>query len=163
MLEARSLRVCDEAADLVLVEVGADGRQHRLVPAAAEAWRSLKAAAAEDGVELFIVSAFRSVDRQAEIVRGKLGAGMDLEAVFALCAPPGYSEHHTGRAIDVSTPGSPALEVEFDRTDAYAWLERHAAAFGYRLSYPIGNPFGFQYEPWHWRFHDVAGVNTMQA
>ena len=116
LITARGLRECEEAATLEVAEVGADGRDHLLVPEAAEAWRSLKAAALADGIDLFIVSAFRSVDRQAEIVRRKLESGAAVESILAVCAPPGFSEHHTGRAVDLSTFGSRALEVEFDQT-----------------------------------------------
>lgn len=153
LVQARGLRECEEVTDLEVAEVGGDGRNHLLIPPAAEAWRNLKAAAHCDGISLFIVSAFRSVNRQAEIIRQKLVTGEHVEEVLTLCAPPGFSEHHTGRAIDLSTPDSRALEVEFDQTSAFTWLIEYAAEFGYSLSYPIGNRFGYQYEPWHWCFH----------
>jgi zinc D-Ala-D-Ala carboxypeptidase len=163
LIAARGLRECEEATDLEVAEVGADGRDHLLVPAAAEAWRNLKAAALGDGVSLFIVSAFRSIDRQTEIVRRKLEAGTAVEEILTVCAPPGFSEHHTGRAIDLSTPGSRALEVEFDQTAAFAWLNAHAAEFRYYLSYPIGNQCGYQYEPWHWCFNDAQPIIPSDA
>lgn len=155
LIAARGLREYAEATQLETAEIGADGRDRLLIASAADAWRSLKVAALVDGVDLFIVSAFRSIDRQAEIVRRKLEAGLAIEDILTLCAPPGFSEHHTGRAIDVSTPGSHSLEVEFDQTAAYAWLNKRAAEFGYYLSYPIGNLCGYQYEPWHWCFLDA--------
>ena len=62
-IAARGLREREEATSLESAETGADGRDHLLVPAAAGAWRTLKAAAHLDGVTLFIVSAFRSIDR----------------------------------------------------------------------------------------------------
>jgi D-alanyl-D-alanine carboxypeptidase len=155
LITARGLRECEEATALEVAEAGADGRDHLLVPLATEAWRSLKAAALVDGIDLFIVSAFRSIDRQAEIVRRKLETGATIESILTVCAPPGFSEHHTGRAIDLSTSGSRALEVEFDQTAAYTWLTNRAAEFGYYLSYPIGNPSGYQYEPWHWCLQDA--------
>ncbi len=157
-LAARGLCECEEAPCLEVAEVGADGKDHLLVPAAASAWRNLKAAAFSDSVSLFIVSAFRSIDRQMEIVRRKLEAGAPIEDILTVCAPPGFSEHHTGRAIDLSTPGSRTLEVEFEQTPAFAWLRAHAADFGYYLSYPIGNPSGYQYEPWHWCFNDAQPI-----
>jgi D-alanyl-D-alanine carboxypeptidase len=162
-IAARGLRVCIEATELESAEIGLDGRDHLLIPSAAEAWRRLKAAALADGITLFIVSAFRSVDRQAEILRRKLDAGMSTKAVLAICAPPGFSEHHTGRAVDLSTPGSQPLEAEFDQTAAHAWLQTNAGRFGYRLSYPVGNPWGFQYEPWHWCFHDAQPGSAADA
>ena len=154
LIAARGLRVCEEASSLEVAEVGADGRDHLFVVAAAEAWRNLKAAALADGIELFIVSAFRSIDRQTEIIRRKIEAGTTVEELLTVCAPPGFSEHHTGRAIDLTTPGSRALEVEFDQTAAFAWLNARAAEFGYCLSYPVGNNCGYQYEPWHWCFNN---------
>lgn len=150
LLRARGLRHYAEAGSLVLAETGADGREHRLTPAAAAAWQALKAEAGTAGVQLFIVSAFRSVARQCEIVRRKLEAGQELEAILQVCAPPGYSEHHTGRAADVGTPGVPLLELEFAASRAFEWLEDNAHRFGYRLSYPPGNRYGYAYEPWHW-------------
>jgi len=162
-IAARGLRACKEATELESAEIELDGRDHLLIPSAAEAWRRLKAAALADGITLFIVSAFRSVDRQAEIVRRKLDSGMSTEAILAICAPPGFSEHHTGRAVDLSTPGSQPLEAEFDQTAAYAWLQTNAGRFGYRLSYPVGNPWGYQYEPWHWCFHDAQPGSAADA
>lgn len=158
LIAVRGLRECEEATDLEVAEVGAGGRNRLLVPAAAEGWRNLKEAALDDGISLFIISAFRSIDRQAEIVRQKLEAGMAIEEILTVCAPPGYSEHHTGRAIDLSTPGSRAVEVEFDQTAAFAWLSVHAAKFRFYLSYPVGNQCGYQYEPWHWCFNDAHPI-----
>lgn len=158
LIAARGLRECEEATRLEVAEVGVDGREHLLAPSASEAWRSLKAAALADGIDLFIVSAFRSIDRQAEIIRQKIEAGVAVENILTVCAPPGFSEHHTGRAVDLSTPGCCTLEIEFDQTTAYAWLNKHAAEFGYYLSYPIGNSWGYQYEPWHWCHQDAQAL-----
>jgi D-alanyl-D-alanine carboxypeptidase len=38
----------------------------------------------------------------------------------------------------------------FEHTEAFAWLQGHAAAYGFRMSYPRGNVHGISYEPWHW-------------
>jgi zinc D-Ala-D-Ala carboxypeptidase len=153
-LMARGLIECAEAKQLETVEIGVDGREHQLIPAAAMAWRHLKAAALADGITLFIVSAFRSIDTQANIIRRKLEAGVAIDEILTVCAPPGFSEHHTGCAVDVSTPGAHDLEIEFDQTAAYAWLKSHAAEYGFHLSYPVGNSSGYQYEPWHWCFQN---------
>jgi D-alanyl-D-alanine carboxypeptidase len=153
----RTLAVQHEARELELAEVGENGREYLLIPPAAAGWRELRSAAAADGITLKIVSAFRSLDRQAEIVREKLACGLSLEAIFAASAPPGYSEHHTGRAVDVSTTGVRALEVEFEETPAYRWLADHAGKFGFALSYPRDNPYGYVYEPWHWCYR-LAGT-----
>jgi D-alanyl-D-alanine carboxypeptidase len=150
LVERRSLELQPEAEDLALAEVGADGREHRLVPPAADAWRAMRAAALADGIELRIVSAFRGVDRQAEIVRDKLARGQTPEQVLEVSAPPGYSEHHSGRAVDVASGTDRPLEEVFEQTDAYRWLLEHAAEFSFFLSYPRGNAAGYAFEPWHW-------------
>jgi D-alanyl-D-alanine carboxypeptidase len=139
-----------EAPELVVAELGDDGREHRLTQAAAVSWRAMKAAAQVDGVTLRIVSAFRSIERQAEIVRAKLDRGLSVDAILEVSAPPGFSEHHTGRAVDVTTDGVAALEIEFEKTAAFRWLSANASRFGFSLSYPAGNAQGYAYEPWHW-------------
>lgn len=151
-MEARCLAFCPEATELVVAETDERGREHRLIPAAATAWAEMKAAAAKDGVAIRIVSAFRTIERQAEIVRAKLAGGADLDSILRVSAAPGFSEHHTGRAVDVTTDGARALEEEFEATDAFRWLSSEARRFGFRLSYPRGNPAGYAYEPWHWYF-----------
>jgi D-alanyl-D-alanine carboxypeptidase len=156
LIEARSLPLCPEAEELEIVETGDDGREHRLTPAAAAAWRRMKEAAAADGVVITLASAFRSIDRQVEIVREKLAKGATIEAILSASAPPGYSEHHTGRAIDITTDGVPPFEVEFEATAAFRWLSANAARFGFVLSFPPGNAQGYQYEPWHWRYEAAS-------
>ena len=54
-----------------------------------------------------------------------------VEEILSASAPPGYSEHHTGRAIDIDTDGAPPLEIEFEGTPAFAWLTTHAGRFGF--------------------------------
>lgn len=139
-----------EAECLVVAETGDDGREHRLIPAAAAAWGELSGAARREGVTIRIVSAFRSIERQAEIIRHKLARGLPLDEILRVSAPPGYSEHHSGRAVDVTTDDAPALDVEFERTVAFHWLSAHADRYCFRLSYPQRNPHGYAYEPWHW-------------
>ncbi|BCD89209.1 peptidase [Pseudomonas solani] len=157
LVVAKGLQEFTEATVLEVAEVDANGREHQLAPSAAKAWARLKSGASADGVDLHIVSAFRSVARQVSIIERKLKAGLSLEQILAVSAPPLFSEHHTGLAVDIGTPGCPALETEFENTPAFAWLEKHAAAFGFQLSYPRGNPNGFDYEPWHWRFIPTPG------
>jgi zinc D-Ala-D-Ala carboxypeptidase len=148
--EARGLKLYDDAADLVVAHVSASGREHLLVPEAALRWRELRAAAARQGIELVVISAFRSFARQLELIRERLACGDDVARILSIMAPPGCSEHHSGRALDIGTPGCPPLSESFEATAAFAWLARDAGHYGFRLSYPRGNPYGYQYEPWHW-------------
>ena len=155
-IDARGLQRFDEATDLVTIATRADEYRLKLIPAAAEQWHAMNAAARDDGVELIVVSAFRSIAHQQGIIDRKVAAGQTVEQILSVSAPPGYSEHHTGRALDLATPGSRALEEEFEDTDAFRWLEKNAHRFGFRLSYPRGNPEGYSYEPWHWAWHPDA-------
>lgn len=156
LLAGRALRRYEEATALSLADTGADGRVWHLLPAAAQAWQRMKLQAADEGVTLVLASAYRSIERQAEIIRAKLAGGSSIEAILRVLAPPGYSEHHTGRAVDIATPGSQSLQLVFAETPAYAWLSRRAADFGFSLSFPVDNPAGFQYEPWHWCWHPAG-------
>ncbi|AOY00936.1 M15 family metallopeptidase [Jeongeupia sp. USM3] len=150
VLAEKRLTLYDDADELVVAETGDDGREWRLTPATRNAWQTMQAAAAADGVTLRIASAWRGIDRQAELIRAKLDRGETIAAVLERLAPPGCSEHHTGRAVDVYEPGGPVLEEAFDTTAAYAWLQLHAIRFGFTLSFPRGNANGYIYEPWHW-------------
>ncbi|WP_374487241.1 D-alanyl-D-alanine carboxypeptidase family protein [Zoogloea sp.] len=147
----RRLPVFAEAQNLVVVETHA-ARGFLLQPRAAQAWREMQAAAAADGIVLELVSAFRSIERQAELIRRKLDNGVALADILSVLAIPGTSEHHTGCAVDVTTPGCPPAEETFEDTAAFAWLNAHAAHYGFTLSFPRGNPEGYLYEPWHWCF-----------
>ncbi len=160
LISERGLPVFAEARTLVVAETAADGREHLLVPAAAGAWTAMKMAAGLAGIEMHIVSAHRSIARQIEIVAQKLADGQSLEQIFAVSAPPGCSEHHTGRAIDIGTPDSRPLEPEFESTAAWGWLQSNAAGFGFTLTYPEGNRWGYSYEPWHWCWQDTSFSET---
>ena len=139
-----------EAAELEEVELNIVGTMQRLTPRTAAAWRAMKQAAAGAGVQLLLVSGFRSVQHQADLIRRKLQAGHTIDAILAVNAAPGYSEHHTGRAVDIATPGSKPLTAEFEQSAAFEWLCANAAAFNFTMPYGRNNAFGFVYEPWHW-------------
>jgi zinc D-Ala-D-Ala carboxypeptidase len=128
------------------------GRALWLQAAAAAAWQAMRAAAAAEGVALQAISGFRGHAYQRGIVERKLARGLRLEAILQVNAAPGFSEHHSGRALDIGTPGEPAAEESFEHSAAFAWLARRGGDFGFRLSYPRDNPHGIVYEPWHWCF-----------
>ena len=142
--------VYDEATDLVEVGPNLVGRMQRLTPGTARNWNEMQAAAAEEGVQLLIVSGYRSIEYQARLIRKKINAGQSVSDILAVNAAPGFSEHHTGRAIDIASPGSRPLTEEFEDSDAFRWLEKNAGAHGFSMSYPRKNAAGFIYEPWHW-------------
>ncbi len=146
----RARPVYEEATELVEVGLNLVGRMQRLTLATARAWAAMQAAAAEDGVTLLIVSGFRSIDYQARLIRKKINAGQSVSEILSVNAAPGHSEHHTGRAVDIASPGSRPLTEEFENSDAFRWLQANAAQYGFSMSYPRDNPAGFVYEPWHW-------------
>lgn len=146
----RGLIAFQEAELLEVAEIGKDGREHLLTPVAAKNWHLMKQAATLDGESIFIVAAYRSILRQARIIRARLKAGQNIDEIIKVFAPPGFSEHHSGRAVDVSTPGILEQHISFESTTAFQWLRCNAERFDYRLSYPQGNASGYKYEPWHW-------------
>lgn len=151
------LRLHPEASKLVSIGKDIYERPQRMTPAAASAWKGMIKSAHGDDVELQPVSAFRSVDYQAGIVRRKLERGQSMEEIIRVSAAPGYSEHHSGRAIDVTTPDAEVLEESFEDSEAFKWLCANAAAHGFSLSYPRNNIHGIAYEPWHWAWSPDVG------
>ena len=147
---SRGLRIVREPRGLACIGDDIHARAQWLVPRAARAFMRMRESASRDSIALQIVSAFRSADYQLGILRRKLERGQSIADILRVSAAPGYSEHHSGRAIDLTSPGYAALEEEFERSPAFAWLHAHAAEFGFTLSYPRGNPHGIAYEPWHW-------------
>jgi len=144
------LALVAEPAALAFAGVDRYRRPLWLTAAAARAWRAMQAAAAREGVALDAVSGYRSHDYQLGIFERKRARGQAVEQILTVNAAPGYSEHHSGNALDIGTPGEPPAEASFERTAAFAWLTRRAGEFGFVMSYPRDNPHGIVYEPWHW-------------
>jgi len=146
----RSLKRVREPAQLRFIGDDIHARPQWLAPRAAGAWERMRGAADRDGAQLQLVSAFRSIEYQLGILRRKLERGQSIEQILAVSAAPGYSEHHSGRALDLTTPGYAPLEEEFERSAAFAWLCTNAQRYNFHLSFPRGNAHGIAYEPWHW-------------
>jgi D-alanyl-D-alanine carboxypeptidase len=143
-----------EAGTLIDVGPNLVGRMQRLTPEAAARWTTMVSAARHDGITLLIVSGYRSFEYQARLIRRKLENGQAIEEILAVNAAPGFSQHHTGAAVDIATPGSRPLTEDFESSAAFEWLGLNAADHGFVMSYPRGNPEGFIYEPWHWAVED---------
>lgn len=110
--------------------------------------------AKQDGVELQIVSAYRSFYDQQSVKTGyEITYGAGTANQFS--AEQGYSEHQLGTAVDVTDPKTKGLYTSFSKTPSYAWLTENAHKFGFILSYPKNNSY-YIFEPWHWRFVGVA-------
>lgn len=139
-----------ETDDLIDVGPNLVGRMQRLTPGAAARWQQMTELASVDGVRLLMVSGFRSFEYQAQLIRNKLDAGQAIEDILQVNAAPGFSQHHTGAAVDIATPGSRPLTEEFADSNAFEWLSDNAPQFGFSMTYPPDNQHGFIYEPWHW-------------
>jgi zinc D-Ala-D-Ala carboxypeptidase len=155
-LQNCKLSICEEPSldQLELADIDFDGRPFILHKRAAKAWREMQLAAKQAGIFIEPYSGFRSYLHQKNIVKRKLERGKSLDAIFTETAIPGFSEHHTGRAVDICERGHFELEESFEKTTAFDWLSNHAALFGFQLSYPRNNTLGIIYEPWHWCFRD---------
>lgn len=152
----RKLPLQREATELVEVTPHSDHRKkHRLTPSTANAWANMVDAARQDHITLILVSGFRGLEYQRNLIENKLQKGQKILDILTLLAPPGYSEHHTGTAIDLTTTNCPPCVEHFENTEAFAWLQKNAGKFGFSLSYPRDNPYGFVYEPWHWAFRNT--------
>lgn len=105
--------------------------------------------AKDDGVNLWVVSAYRSFETQAQLKGAytvTYGSGAN-----AFSADQGFSEHQLGTTIDFTTNGLGGGLDGFQSTPAYQWLLDNAHKYGFTLSYPSGNSY-YVFEPWHWRF-----------
>jgi D-alanyl-D-alanine carboxypeptidase len=144
----------EEAPIEDLIPITADGRL-QLRRMAAVKFQQMVNAAQRDGVSLVPLSAFRSLqDQEYLFFDVKAQRGQVATKRAEVSAPPGYSEHHTGYAVDIGDGYVPAVDLspEFENTAAFKWLEENAAYYNFELSFPRNNPQGINYEPWHWRF-----------
>lgn len=131
------------------------GSQIKLRHPAALEFQAMVRAARASGIVIVPISGFRSIQEQQHVyfdVQAQRGQTVTKRAEVS--APPGYSEHHTGYAVDVGDGATPAtnLNPNFDKTKAFQWLNANASRFHFEMSFPKDNPQGVSYEPWHWRF-----------
>lgn len=149
-------------ADLVTIPGFGVGKPCIMQRDAAAAIGQMVAAAAQvPGVAGRIrgVSCFRTTEYQRHVFCGGIGPGRkcrDAAERAKASAPPGYSEHATGYALDFAirplAPGCGDVSDCIARTPPGRWLLEHAADFGFELSFPAGNNQGVTWEPWHWRW-----------
>ncbi len=115
------------------------------------AFNTLSEAAANEGLDIYLSSGFRSYETQARIY-GSYVDSYGQESADTFSARPGYSEHQTGLAIDVNT-----IDDSFAGTPEAEWLANHAHEYGFIIRYPKGKESitGYKYEPWHIRYLGV--------
>ena len=110
--------------------------------------------AKKDGIYLVFLSGYRSINLQNDIFYSlKSIRNQEAAERARVSAPPGYSEHSTGFAIDIgdATQRETDFETDFENTDAFRWLIKNAAKFHFKLSFKKDNKY-IDYEPWHWRY-----------
>ena len=137
----------------ILSSIGADiyGRDQFLNPKAADAFYKMKETALKDNINLNFISAFRSFEYQKQIINKKLKEGYSIDFILNENTLPGFSEHHTGAAINfISDYNEYQLNQDFEKSKEFKWLEKNAGNYGFYLSYPKNNRKGIKYEPWHW-------------
>lgn len=126
-----------------------ESRDHKLHSSVIPYFNKMVDAAKADGVDLWVVSAYRSFETQAQLKGAytvTYGSGAN-----AFSADQGFSEHQLGTTVDFTTKGLGGGLDGFSSTPAFTWLKDNAHEYGFTLSYPDGNAY-YVYEPWHWRF-----------
>ncbi len=157
-----------EAPEEELQSVGTyHGRPTLLRQSAAQAYLEMAAAARSAGITLVPISGFRTHEVQEYLFfkRAQDRVQRPIERA-EVSAPPGYSEHHTGYAVDIGDANAPGADVSvsFEQTQAFQWLQANAPRFSFELSFPPDNDQGVSYEPWHWRFvGDRHSLETFYA
>ncbi len=119
-----------------------------------ESLLKMREEAKKDGVYLVFLSGYRSIDLQNDIFYSLKSIRNQIASERArVSAPPGYSEHSTGFAIDIGDymQRETDFEVDFENTDAFKWLQKNAAKYHFKLSFNKNNKH-IDYEPWHWRY-----------
>lgn len=115
---------------------------------AADAFKKMQAAAKKDGISLHVHSGLRTTDVQLQLFRNKMvQKHRSFKENIVWSAPSGFSEHHTGLAMDINCASN-----SFGSSKEYKWLKAHAKEFGFELSFPENNAQGVGFEPWHWRY-----------
>ena len=132
---------------------------------AADAYAQLKAAVSAKKLgTLCVNSGFRSFNSQTLIHDAKV-AQLGKTAGEKLAARPGYSEHQTGLAMDISTTQLGCRIGSFGASKASKWIAANAWQYGFIVRYPNGKTAvtGYVWEPWHLRYVGVELATEMQS
>ncbi len=148
-----------EPADLIDLGSYSSGSATKMQKTAGEAFIRMADAAARDGLTLKNISGYRSYNRQNQLYNNYAARDGYAEA-DTYSSRPGYSEHQTGLATDINS-----VSQTFENTAEFAWLQKHAAEYGFIMRYPNGleDITGFMYEPWHYRYVGVDAAQQIVA
>lgn len=114
---------------------------------ACKAFAEMAERALKEDVHLLAHSGYRSVRYQRVIFAKLMAQGRTWEDLVRYVAPPGYSEHMLGRAVDLYPSN-----WRFADTREYQWLQENGAHFGFVETYPEMSDAGFPWESWHWSY-----------
>jgi len=141
---------------------------------AQSAFNKMRVAALKDGIDLKIVSGYRSFNRQRQIWNRKYkkyaAQGLNPDAIFdkivEYSTVPGTSRHHWGTDMDIIDQGATysgdvLVPDKFHGNGPFCkmkdWMEQHAASYGFELVYTLNeNRTGFKYEPWHYSYAPLS-------
>ena len=150
------------------------GKNHKMQKEVHKAFQLMQAKALKSGIQLKVVSSYRSYEHQKQIwtrkyhrfIKEGLTPKQAIYKIIEYSTIPGTSRHHWGTDIDIidGNPIEPSdvLEEEhFEGNGVYVnlkkWMDVHASEFGFCLVYTdVENRKGFKYEPWHYSYMPIA-------
>lgn len=126
-------------------------------PEAKAMFDKMQKAAAQEGLNIYISSGYRSYDYQVKVYNSMVKA-YGKKYADEVSARPGYSEHQTGLVFDLNS-----IDLSFAQTKESKWVDAHAHEYGFIIRYPEGKDAitGYSYEPWHLRYLGVENATKV--
>ena len=127
-----------------------------------EEFKKMYNAAKNDNVSIFIASPYRSYSDQNALYTYYVNTDGKQNA-DTYSARPGFSEHHTGLAMDLIPEYGLDLDT-FENSDGFKWMQENAYKYGFILRYPKDKEYitGYIYEPWHYRYVGINAATTIK-
>lgn len=150
----------------LIIQAYASKNQMEFDARAVDELNAMLKAANDSGVNIFVVSSYRSVRYQTGLYNNEVqkwvNQGYDNEAAkkkaATIVAVPGTSDHNLGLAVDLNS-----VEESFENTRQFAWLQEHAEEYGFVMRFPKNKQdiTKIIYEPWHYRYVGVEAAKEM--
>lgn len=137
------------ALELLPTELTKKGSKIYLLKKAHDALVAMTNKAKQDNIILLVKSGYRSAWYQNVIFQRLMKKGRTFEDIARFIAPPGYSEHMLGTAVDFCPS-----DWRFANSSEYLWLKQHAWEFGFTETFPEQKYNNKPWESWHWRYSD---------
>ena len=109
------------------------------------------------GYTIRAISTYRTLDYQEKLYNNYVKKdGIEIADTYS--ARPGYSEHHTGLAIDIDN--KQLSYTNFESTKEFTWMMENSYKYGFILRYGRDTSItGYMYEPWHYRYVGLEASN----